>query len=72
MQIDFVAIGEPMLEFNQAPPGADGRTYFLEGYGGDTSNATIAAARQGVRTKALSGAARVARYRPAASGSNRV
>jgi len=29
-------------------------------------------ARQGVRTKALSGAARVARYRPTASGSNRV
>ena len=29
-------------------------------------------ARQGVRTRALSGAARVARYRPGASGSNRV
>ena len=29
-------------------------------------------ARQGVRTKALSGSARVARFRPAASGSNRV
>jgi sec-independent protein translocase protein TatB len=28
--------------------------------------------RQGVRTKALSGAARVARYRPAAPGSNRI
>jgi sec-independent protein translocase protein TatB len=28
--------------------------------------------RQGVRTKALSGAARVARFRPSASGSNRV
>ena len=47
---EFVAIGEPMLEFNQAPLGTDGRTYFLEGFGGDTSNATIAAARQGVRT----------------------
>ena len=47
---EFVAIGEPMLEFNQAPPGTDGRGYFLEGFGGDTSNATIAAARQGVRT----------------------
>jgi len=29
-------------------------------------------ARQGVRTKALSGAARVARFRPSATGSNRV
>ncbi len=28
--------------------------------------------RQGVRTKALSGAARVARFRPSASGSNRI
>jgi 2-dehydro-3-deoxygluconokinase len=52
---DFVAIGEPMLEFNQAPTGADGRGYFLEGFGGDTSNATIAAARQGVRTAYLTG-----------------
>ena len=50
---EFVAIGEPMLEFNQAPHGADGRGYFLEGFGGDTSNATIAAARQGVRTAYL-------------------
>ncbi len=50
---EFVAIGEPMLEFNQAPLSADGRGYFLEGFGGDTSNATIAAARQGVRTAYL-------------------
>ncbi|MBC7636538.1 MAG: sugar kinase [Acetobacteraceae bacterium] len=50
MRPEFVALGEPMLEFNQAPQGADGRAYFLEGFGGDTSNATIAAARQGVRT----------------------
>ena len=52
---EFVAIGEPMLEFNQAPKDADGRGYFLEGCGGDTSNATIAAARQGVRTAYLTG-----------------
>lgn len=53
MRPEFVAIGEPMLEFNQAPQGGDGRAYFLEGFGGDTSNATIAAARQGVRTAYL-------------------
>ena len=36
-----------MLEFNAQKPGADGRRYFLEGHGGDTSNAAIAAARSG-------------------------
>src|SRR5438105_478139 len=44
---DLVAIGEAMVEFNQVRDG-DGRTY-LQGFGGDTSNATIAAARQGAR-----------------------
>jgi len=45
---DLLAIGEPLVEFNQT--GADdGRTY-LQGFGGDTSNAVIAAARQGART----------------------
>ncbi len=41
--------GEPMLEFNQQPVGADGRRLYLEGFGGDTSNAAIAASRQGAR-----------------------
>ena len=40
-------MGEPMLEFNQLPPDAEGRILYLEGHGGDTSNAAIAAARQG-------------------------
>jgi 2-dehydro-3-deoxygluconokinase len=40
-------MGEPMLEFNQLPPQPDGRRLYLEGHGGDTSNAAIAAARQG-------------------------
>jgi 2-dehydro-3-deoxygluconokinase len=44
----LVCLGEPMLEFNQLPVGADGRVLYLEGFGGDTSNAAIAAARQGV------------------------
>jgi 2-dehydro-3-deoxygluconokinase len=47
MTADIVCMGEPMLEFNQLPAGTDGRRLFLEGFGGDTSNAAIAAARQG-------------------------
>lgn len=43
--VDIVAIGEAMIEFNQAGDG-DGRTY-VQGFGGDTSNALIAAVRQG-------------------------
>jgi 2-dehydro-3-deoxygluconokinase len=45
--VDIVAIGEAMVEFNQTSQ-ADGRAY-LQGFGGDTSNALIAAARQGAR-----------------------
>lgn len=40
----IIAIGEPMVEFNEVP-GEAGR--YLRGYGGDTSNFAIAAARQG-------------------------
>ena len=46
-QLDILAIGEPMVEFNQAK-GAGSREY-LQGFGGDTSNFAIAAARQGAR-----------------------
>jgi 2-dehydro-3-deoxygluconokinase len=42
-------MGEPMLEFSQLPAGADAARHYLEGFGGDTSNAAIAAARQGAR-----------------------
>jgi 2-dehydro-3-deoxygluconokinase len=45
---DIVGLGEPMLEFSQLPDSGDGRT-FLQGFGGDTSNAIVAAARQGAR-----------------------
>lgn len=38
-----------MLEYNQLPLGPDGVRHYREGYGGDTSNAAIAAARQGAR-----------------------
>ncbi len=48
MSLDVVALGEPMVEFNQTKEGG-GRSY-LQGYGGDTSNFAVAAARQGART----------------------
>ncbi len=47
MTADLLCMGEPMLEFNQLPLNPDGAQHFLEGHGGDTSNAAIAAARQG-------------------------
>ena len=43
--LDVLALGEAMVEFNQQP---DGR--YLAGFGGDTSNCAIAAARLGART----------------------
>ena len=46
-KFDIVAIGEAMVEFNQVR-NDDGSSY-LQGFGGDTSNAMIAAARQGAR-----------------------
>ena len=49
---DILALGEPMVEFNQTGEG-DGRLY-LQGFGGDTSNFAIAAARQGARVGYLS------------------
>ncbi|HTT11088.1 MAG TPA: sugar kinase [Burkholderiaceae bacterium] len=41
---DVVALGEPMVEFNQT---VAGEPHYRQGFGGDTSNAVIAAARQG-------------------------
>ncbi len=49
MSVALLCMGEPMLEFNQLPPQPDGRQLYLEGHGGDTSNAAIAAARQGAK-----------------------
>jgi len=43
--MDILAYGEPMVEFNQTGEGG-GRLY-LQGFGGDSSNFAIAAARQG-------------------------
>lgn len=44
--IDVLALGEPMIELNQTRPGEPN---YLQGFGGDTSNMIIAAARQGAR-----------------------
>ena len=44
--IDILSIGEPMVEFNQTRPGEPN---YLQGYGGDSSNLAIAAARSGAR-----------------------
>ena len=44
---DLVAIGEPLMEFSETMRA--GEKLYLPGYGGDTSNAAIAATRQGAR-----------------------
>lgn len=46
-RFDVTALGEPMLEFAELPGEAPPR--FLQGFGGDTANAIVAAARQGAR-----------------------
>ncbi|RKK04978.1 sugar kinase [Pseudoroseomonas wenyumeiae] len=48
--VDLLCIGEPMLEFNQSAKDDQGRPLYLEGHGGDTSNAAIAAARAGAKS----------------------
>jgi 2-dehydro-3-deoxygluconokinase len=50
--VDIVSLGEAMVEFNQTGE-RDGRLY-LQGFGGDTSNFAIAAARQGARVAYVS------------------
>lgn len=44
MSTDILAFGEALVEFNQQP---DDASRYLQGFGGDTSNFCIAAARQG-------------------------
>lgn len=44
----IVCLGEPLIEFNR-PHDGDGRTW-LQGFGGDSQNVAIAAARQGAST----------------------
>jgi 2-dehydro-3-deoxygluconokinase len=47
---DVAALGEAMVEFNQTHMG---QPLYLQGFGGDTSNAVIAAARAGASTSYL-------------------
>lgn len=44
----LLSLGEPLIEFNR-PRDGDGRTW-LQGFGGDSQNVVIAAARQGAST----------------------
>jgi 2-dehydro-3-deoxygluconokinase len=46
---DMVSLGEPMYEFSQIA----GQRNYLQGFGGDTMNCAIAAARQGARVAYL-------------------
>ena len=45
-RLDLVALGEPLIEFNQRDPS---QAAYHRGFGGDTSNCVIAAARLGAR-----------------------
>lgn len=51
---DIIALGEALIEFVRLPETKDGRPIYRQGFGGDTSNAIIAAARQGASTGYLS------------------
>jgi 2-dehydro-3-deoxygluconokinase len=46
-RLDIVALGEPLIEFNQAQ--VEDPSAYVQGFGGDTSNMAIAAARLGAR-----------------------
>jgi 2-dehydro-3-deoxygluconokinase len=49
---DILALGEAMVEFNQT--GEAGGRLYLQGFGGDTSNFAVSAARQGAKVGVLS------------------
>ncbi|MEM7471535.1 MAG: sugar kinase [Pseudomonadota bacterium] len=51
---DILALGEAMMEFVRTDTDEEGRPLYRQGFGGDTSNAIIAAARQGACTGYLS------------------
>jgi 2-dehydro-3-deoxygluconokinase len=54
-KLDIVALGEAMVEFNQTHhQRPDEAPLYLQGFGGDTSNAAIAGARAGARVAYLS------------------
>jgi 2-dehydro-3-deoxygluconokinase len=50
-RFDLVSLGEPLVEFNQT---RESEGAYVQGFGGDTSNCAIAAARLGARTAYVS------------------
>ncbi len=52
MTYDIISFGEPLYEFTQLPDQSQQQTY-LSGYGGDTSNLCVSAARQGAHVAML-------------------
>ena len=50
----ILGMGEPLIEMVRVPKPVDGRPAYVQGFGGDTSTAIIAAARQGARTGYIS------------------
>ncbi|MEM9476973.1 MAG: sugar kinase [Pseudomonadota bacterium] len=50
----ILALGEALIEFVRLPQPVDGHPTYRQGFGGDTSNTIIAAARQGATTGYLS------------------
>lgn len=54
MTADILGLGEPLIEMVRLPDAIDGRPAYIQGFGGDTSTAIIAAARQGARTGYIS------------------
>ncbi len=51
---EILSLGEPLIEMVRLPDPIEGRPAYVQGFGGDTSTAMIAAARQGGRTGYLS------------------
>lgn len=52
MTIDILSFGEPLFEFSQLP-GQEQQVSYLQGFGGDTSNFSVSAARQGANMAIL-------------------
>jgi 2-dehydro-3-deoxygluconokinase len=51
---DILGIGEPLIEMVRLPDPVGGRPAYVQGFGGDTSTAIVAAARQGARAGYIS------------------
>lgn len=51
---DILSLGEPLIEMVRLPNPIEGRPAYVQGFGGDTSTAMIAAARQGASVGYLS------------------